>query len=192
MAFGFLPLLAALGAVQAPAVATPARPAVDQHPIRAAYSQIPLSFEPNQGQSAGPVKFLSRGPGYSVFLTPSEAVLALSRPKPAASRSPGQGKTQSAVVRMKLLGGNPQPEVRGLDELSSRERRDFLADVHWADPGRALMLAKALGVLPARVLILGCQPETLDDFSLVLSPAVESALPRAAEVIDTALARLTA
>ncbi len=85
-----------------------------------------------------------------------------------------------------------EPEVRGLDELSSSERRDFLADVHWADPGRALMLAKALGVLPARVLILGCQPETLDDFSLVLSPAVESALPRAAQVIDTALARLTA
>ncbi len=85
-----------------------------------------------------------------------------------------------------------EPEVRALDELSSSERRDFLADVHWADPGRAMMLAKALGVLPARVLILGCQPETLDDLSLVLSPAVESALPRAAQVIDTALARLTA
>lgn len=84
-----------------------------------------------------------------------------------------------------------EPEVRSLDELTDSERRDFLADVHWADPGRALMLAKALGVLPARVLIVGCQPEVLDDLSLLLSPAVESALPRAAQVIDTALARLT-
>lgn len=85
-----------------------------------------------------------------------------------------------------------EPEVRSLDELSTSERLDFLADVHWADPGRALMLAKALGVLPGRVLILGCQPQELDDLSLVLSPAVESALPRAAMAIESALERLTA
>ena len=83
-----------------------------------------------------------------------------------------------------------EPEVRDLDQLSPSERRDFLADVHWADPGRALMLAKALGVLPKRVLILGCQPQELDDLSLVLSPAVESALPRAAQEIESALDRL--
>lgn len=85
-----------------------------------------------------------------------------------------------------------EPDVRGLDDLSSSERRDFLADVHWADPGRALMLAKALGVLPPRVLILGCQPGALDDLSLALSPAVELALPHAVTVIDSALTRLTA
>lgn len=84
-----------------------------------------------------------------------------------------------------------EPEVRDLDQLTNAERRDFLADVHWADPGRALMLAKGLGVLPGRVLILGCQPEELDDLSLVLSPAVESALPRAAQAIGSALERLT-
>jgi hydrogenase maturation protease len=84
-----------------------------------------------------------------------------------------------------------EPEVRDLDQLSPAERRDFLADVHWADPGRALMLARALGVLPSRVLILGCQPAELDDLSLVLSPAVGSALPRAAREIESALQRLT-
>lgn len=85
-----------------------------------------------------------------------------------------------------------EPEVASLDSLGSRDRRDFLADVHWADPTRALMLAKALGVLPERVMILGCQPELLEDLSLVLSPAVESAMPRAAAAIDRALERLTA
>ena len=85
-----------------------------------------------------------------------------------------------------------EPEVASLDSLSDADRRDFLADVHWADPGRALMLAKALGVLPPRVLILGCQPELVDDLTLVLSPAVESALPRAAAAIGDALERLTA
>lgn len=85
-----------------------------------------------------------------------------------------------------------EPEVKALDGLTVQERMDFLADVHWADPGRALMLARALGVLPPRVLILGCQPEALDDLSLVLTPPVESALPEAARMIGSALTRLTA
>ena len=41
------------------------------------YGKLPLAFEANQGQSDPQVKFLSRGAGYSLFLTPNEAVLAL-------------------------------------------------------------------------------------------------------------------
>ncbi len=42
-----------------------------------AYGQLPLSFEANQGQTNSQVNFLSRGSGYTLFLKPSEAVLAL-------------------------------------------------------------------------------------------------------------------
>ena len=45
--------------------------------VVADYGELPLSFEPNLGQTDAPVKFLSRGSGYTLFLTPSEAVLAL-------------------------------------------------------------------------------------------------------------------
>lgn len=83
-----------------------------------------------------------------------------------------------------------EPEVAGLADLAPAERRDFLADVHWADPGRALMLAKALNALPPRVLIVGCQPGDIDELSMVLSPAVEGALPAALAAVDAALARL--
>ncbi len=41
------------------------------------YGHIPLYFEPNEGQSDPQVKFISRGSGYSLFLTPAEAVFAL-------------------------------------------------------------------------------------------------------------------
>ena len=41
------------------------------------YGKLPLSFEANRGQTDPQVKFLSRGPGYTVFLTSTEAVLAL-------------------------------------------------------------------------------------------------------------------
>ena len=52
---------------------------------------VPLSFEPNQGQSASTVQFLSRGSGYALFLAPGKVVLNLERQQPA---SRGGGKNR--------------------------------------------------------------------------------------------------
>src|SRR5258706_10263390 len=41
------------------------------------YGRLPLAFEANQGQADPQVKFVSRGAGYNLFLTPTEAVLTL-------------------------------------------------------------------------------------------------------------------
>jgi len=46
------------------------------------FGKLPLSFEANHGQTDGQVKFLSRGSGYTLFLTSNEAVLALRKGKP--------------------------------------------------------------------------------------------------------------
>jgi hypothetical protein len=48
--------------------------------IQSEFLRVPLIFEANFGQTADQVKFLSRRKGYSLFLTSSEAVLALSLP----------------------------------------------------------------------------------------------------------------
>ena len=40
-------------------------------------SVLPLGFEANQGQVDQQVKFLARGQGYTLFLTPGAAVLGL-------------------------------------------------------------------------------------------------------------------
>jgi hypothetical protein len=56
-----------------------------------AYGKLPLSFEINRGQTDSRVKFLSRGSGYSLFLTGNEAVLSLSKPVQKAN-----GKRQMA------------------------------------------------------------------------------------------------
>src|SRR3990170_1644941 len=42
-----------------------------------AYRILPLRFEANQGQTDAQVQFLSHGPGYTLFLTSTEAVLSL-------------------------------------------------------------------------------------------------------------------
>jgi hypothetical protein len=41
------------------------------------YGKAPLHFEVNEGQTHSSVRFLSRGKGYALFLTPAEAVLSL-------------------------------------------------------------------------------------------------------------------
>ncbi|MGH7790783.1 MAG: hypothetical protein ACREOB_00570, partial [Thermodesulfobacteriota bacterium] len=51
--------------------------AVTKAHVEEAYGKLPLSFEANQGQTNAQVKFLSRGSGYTLFLTPTEAVLTL-------------------------------------------------------------------------------------------------------------------
>src|SRR5436309_13192783 len=54
--------------------------------VLAAYGKLPLSFEANQGQTDPQVKFLSRGRGYTLFLTPTEAVLTLTKADAHAKR----------------------------------------------------------------------------------------------------------
>ena len=73
----------------APTVATTAS-------VQAAYGNLPLSFEANEGQSDTQVQFLARGHGYSLFLTSTEAVLALRQPSgPAESEKRGLGESET-------------------------------------------------------------------------------------------------
>ena len=93
---------------------------------QAAYGQIPLSFEINQGQAETPVQFLARGEGYGLFLTANEAVLTLSRPAQAdagaermtdsASNSPAA--SADSTLRLHLIGANPDPQVAGVGRLT--------------------------------------------------------------------------
>jgi hypothetical protein len=82
--------------------------------VREAYGRLPIRFEANAGQLDTKVKFLSRGAGYSLFLTQSEAALTLPRAK-----SRGDGASQT-TMRMKLIGADPAARMEGLDRLPGR------------------------------------------------------------------------
>lgn len=73
-----------------------------------------------------------------------------------------------------------ETSVPDLESFSDEERRVMLADTHYTIPSRALILCKALDVLPERIYILGCQPGSVD-LGMELSPEVERALPVAIE-----------
>jgi hypothetical protein len=78
-------------------------------PATAAPVGVPLSFERNVGQADRDVRFLAHGPRGTLYLTPTEAVVAL---LPVGDRAAGPD-----VLRMRLLGGAPDAAVRGGDRL---------------------------------------------------------------------------
>jgi hypothetical protein len=88
---------------------------------RAILGQLPLIFEPNQGQADTAVKFLAHGAGYSLFLDPTEAVLALrTAPKSGSKQSDTKSEAGEHFVRMKLVGGNPAAVTAGTGPLPGK------------------------------------------------------------------------
>ena len=83
-------------------------------------------------------------------------------------------------------GGEPgrlyllEAEVPSIEHYTFDQRNEFLADMHFTNPTRAMMLAKALDVLPSQVYIVGCESAAHEDFDVGLSPVVAAAVPEAA------------
>jgi len=72
------------------------------------------------------------------------------------------------------------PDVADVSILPVEQRRDQLADMHYATPERAMMLARGLGVLPVTTLLVGVQTtdtKRLEQrLSTVTADAVESVI----------------
>jgi hypothetical protein len=81
-----------------------------------------LTFEPNLGQAADGVSFLSRGDGYAAFLTHDGIVLGMRDPTDADPASPLRGlpptmRTRWAVVGMTFLGASRDADIMGKDPI---------------------------------------------------------------------------
>ncbi len=83
-------------------------------------------------------------------------------------------------------------EVIDTSELPVTERHDLLADMHLATPERALMVAKAAGVLPQRTVIVGCQPEEIDKLGIGLTATVSGAVAQAVAEVERCVQDLAA
>ena len=85
--------------------------------VQEAYGKLPLVFEANRGQTDPQVQFLSRGPGLTLFLAPTEAVLVLSKREASAEgRFERRQEATRTVLRMAFLGANE------IGRASCRER----------------------------------------------------------------------
>ncbi len=80
------------------------------------------------------------------------------------------------------------PQVPDLSGTPWEEVGELLGDPHTTNPSRVLLIARALGALPDRVVIVGCEPQTYEELGLELSPPVTAAVPLAVDRV-IALAR---
>lgn len=108
-------------------------------------------------------------------------------------------ETDALIVADAVDHGRPpgtvmiiEPEVRDVESMPQLERWDFLSDMHYTKPESAFMLAKALGVLPRRFLLVGCQPVETEELEVGLSPEVEAAVDVAVEEIQRLIEELRA
>ena len=81
---------------------------------RALLGQLPMIFEPNQGQADPSVKFLAHGAGFSLFLDENGALLDVQ-----TGRASGAGRSER-LVRMKLVGANLNATTAGSDPLPGK------------------------------------------------------------------------
>lgn len=81
------------------------------------FGAIPLSFEANLGQISSQVDYLARGPGYTVFLTPGEAVLTLQNAVEVDGALP---RIEQDVLRIQLTGANQHAQAHGIGALGSQ------------------------------------------------------------------------
>ena len=82
------------------------------------------------------------------------------------------------------------PDVVDVNELEFDARMDLLADLHLTTPDRALMLSKALGVLPPTLLMVGCQPVDAETPGQPMSDEVSAAVDVAVREIVSHLEKM--
>jgi Beta-propeller repeat len=127
---------------------------------RDAYSKLPLSFEENKGQTDPQVKYLTRGPGFMLYLTGKEMVLT--------GQDPSRG-----VFRMKLEGASPNAKVEPLDKLPGLSNYFIGNDpskwrTHIANYGKVAVR----GVYPGIDLIVYGNQRQLE-YDLAVSPGAD-------------------
>jgi len=91
-------------------------------------NSLPIRFELNKGQVDERVRYLSRGSGYTLFLTPAECVFLFSRQEKPFGGSGREregfpfalGRVKRAAVRLRFVGANKYPGLAGEGKLGCR------------------------------------------------------------------------
>jgi hypothetical protein len=98
-------------------------------PVAAKALNLPLFFEANKGQTDSRVRFMARGTGYTLLLTPTETILAAAKTQisrasngfsslPTAARI--SNSSRGSLIQMQLVGANSEPAMTGVEELPGK------------------------------------------------------------------------
>ena len=122
-------------------LASNANPSNAAHPIASAFVDLPLSFEPNQGQSEAGIQFVARGPGYTLLLNNEQASFQFSGGEASSTDSKGGtfelrlagskkaqsplfGRDEQPSKSSYFTGADPRKWITGIPNFGRVERRD--------------------------------------------------------------------
>lgn len=106
------------------------------------------------------------------------------------------GDEAAILIDATPRGGPPgtlyviEPELDGLEEQGAPEET---VEAHTMDPVKVLRLVKAMGGQPKRVLVVGCEPATLDadeNGQIGLSESVRAVVDEAVTLVESVIADL--
>ena len=91
-----------------------------------------------------------------------------------------------------LLDASARGEKPGTLYVIEPNEKDFDGDLeqggpidpHGADPVTVLRFVKSIGSWPGKVLIVACEPETVEDFEIGLSEPVNASIDKAIEMVE--------
>jgi hydrogenase maturation protease len=94
-----------------------------------------------------------------------------------------------------LLDASKRGEQPGTLYVLEPDEKEFDGDLkegsyidpHSADPITVLRFVKAMDAWPAKVLIIACEPASVDDFQIGLSEPVEAAIEDAMKLVETSI-----
>jgi len=104
-------------------------PRITKTAFESNYGKLALAFEPNRGQADSHVKYLARGPGYTLALSPTQASLVLTHMTAPVFSDEGvdlietpasqleMPKTESHAITLTMLGANRAPRIEGIEKL---------------------------------------------------------------------------
>jgi hypothetical protein len=145
------------------------------------YKTLPVYFEQNRGQTDSRVRFLSHGPGYTVFLTQTGTVLALRQAvasPTASSHKTGDARkmrVKTASVGINLAGARTDTQVEGIDPLPGRVNYFIGNDpAKWHTSIPTYARVKYRWVYPGIDLVYHGTPEALE-YDLIAAPGADPA-----------------
>jgi Beta-propeller repeat len=148
--------------------------------IAANFGSLPLSFEPNLGQTDPQVKFLSRNSHYNLFLTSNEAVFTLpvhsskdARAKGLAAKAGRASLTSGAVMRITMLEANAVPQIDGSTPLGGHSNYFHGSDAsQWVRDVPQYARVNYRGIYPGVDLTFYGQDRQLE-FDFVVTPGAD-------------------
>jgi hypothetical protein len=157
--------------VSLPAAAAPGglAPAAGSARLAPSYGIFDVGFEANVGQAgAAAVRFLYRGPVYTLWLTPTEEVIRL-----RGSVGTGGAAAAQAVVHLRLAGADPGARWTGEEPLAARSNYFVGGDPRrWRTGIARFARVHAAGVWPGIDLVVREKRRQVE-YDLVLAPGAD-------------------